>query len=158
MTYRDLRKSSRTTRQALTAPTCDDAEPGAAAALVVTFFDHPGGPGAELKTGSMIFAPEVSLGPDGVDDLEPFADEIALGIWKVQVALDDAGLAYCGWCFAMSREGAPEPTECPKDGYDQDAFVSVWQAYDRLCDQKFPPNADGERLLVDALPNHIEPL
>jgi hypothetical protein len=117
-------------------PGTDDVytlEPGLGG-VVVTFFDHHGGPGVEQAAGSMIFANYDYAYETGDFFFTP--REMALRIWNVLGALTETGLMPCGRCFAFSREHEPQPSECPKDGCDEDPYVPLWLAFDDLMNSR----------------------
>ena len=79
----------------------------------VVFFDHHGRDGEEQVAGTLTIPDYVNWGGQ-VED-QPFtAEHIAIAIWNLSKAFDDAEISIHGRCMAIVDEGEPMPPSCPK--------------------------------------------
>jgi hypothetical protein len=99
--------------------------------LTVVFFDHHGRDGEEQVAGTLTIPDYVNWGGQ-VED-QPFtAEHIAIAIWNLSKAFDDAEISIHGRCMAIVDEGEPMPPSCPKSGWGRGPYASIATEYNRL--------------------------
>jgi hypothetical protein len=113
--------------------------------LTVVFFDHHGGDGEEQVAGTLTIPDYIRWGGEAEQQFTP--EHVAIAMWNMTRALDDAGLTILGSCWAIVDEGEPLPTECAKDGCNRQ-HVPIGDAYAKL----FSLRVDREARTLDTSP------
>ncbi len=98
----------------------------------VVVFDHHGGEGPEMATGSIVFSHWFAIEGDSFFTYR----DIAIGMWNLTCVLEQAHLLVLGTCWALAPEDGPDPVNCHSGDWPGREYEAVTRAWDALTDER----------------------